>query len=142
MRRPKRQRICRNLDSPKCRILPVLVQRFLGRSSTLETMITRLEELNKQLVPHVGEQQQDMRKISDQISNPITGTIEPKPQRGNATGLWEKIYTGASCTVISIDYYDILSKAQPAQCMNKYHTKLMSYGGHNFSVKCKVTINS
>ena len=51
-------------------------------------------------------------------------------------GLRAKIGTGASCNVISINDYDILSKAQ---CMNKCHTKLMSYGGHNLSVKGKVT---
>ena len=46
-----------------------------------------------------------------------------------------KIDTGASCNVISINDYDVLSKAQPTQCMNKCNTKLMSYGGHNLSVK-------
>ena len=54
-------------------------------------------------------------------------------------GLRAKIDTGASCNVVSINDYDILSKAQPTQCMNKCHTKLMSYGGHNLSVKGKVT---
>ena len=54
-------------------------------------------------------------------------------------GLRAKIDTGASCNVISINDYKILSKAQPAQCMNKCHTKCMSYGGHNLSVKGKVT---
>ena len=54
-------------------------------------------------------------------------------------GLWAKIDTGAWCNVISINYYDILSIAQPTQCMNKCHTKLMSYGGHRLSVNDKVT---
>ena len=54
-------------------------------------------------------------------------------------GLRAKIDTGASSNVISINDYNILSKAQPTQCMNKCHTKLMSYGGHNLSVKGKVT---
>ena len=53
-------------------------------------------------------------------------------------GLRGKINTGASCNVISINENDILSKAQPTQCMNKCHTKLMSYGGHNLSVKGKI----
>ena len=43
-------------------------------------------------------------------------------------GLRAKIDTGASCNVISINDYKILSKAQLTQCMNKCHTKLMSYG--------------
>ena len=38
-------------------------------------------------------------------------------------GLWAKIDTGASCNVISINDYDILSKAQPTQCMNKIVTQ-------------------
>ena len=50
-------------------------------------------------------------------------------------GLRAKIDT---CNVISINDYKILSKAQPAQCI-KCHTKLMSYGGHNLSVKGQVT---
>ena len=54
-------------------------------------------------------------------------------------GLRAKIDTGASCNVISINDYNVLSKAQPTQCMNKCNTKLMSYGGHNLSVKGKVT---
>ena len=53
-------------------------------------------------------------------------------------GLRANIDTGASCNVISINDYKILSKAQPAQCI-KCHTKLMSYGGHNLSVKGQVT---
>ena len=53
-------------------------------------------------------------------------------------GLRAKIDTGASCNVISINDYKILSKAQPAQCI-KCRTKLMSYGGHNLSVKGQVT---
>ena len=47
--------------------------------------------------------------------------------------------TGASCSVISTNDYDILSKAQPASSMNKCHTKLRSYGGHSLAVKGKVT---
>ena len=54
-------------------------------------------------------------------------------------GLRAKIDTGASCNVISINDYDILSKAQPTQSMHKYHTKLMSNGGHNLSMNGKVT---
>ena len=54
-------------------------------------------------------------------------------------GLRAKIDTCASCNVISINDYDILSDAQPTQCMNKCQTKLMSYGGHNLTVKGKVT---
>ena len=42
-------------------------------------------------------------------------------------GLRAKIDTGASCNVISINDYKILSKAQPAQCI-KCHTKLCPMG--------------
>ena len=47
------------------------------------------------------------------------------------TGLTVKIDTGVLCNVISTNDYDILSEAQPTQRMNKSHTELMSYGGHN-----------
>ena len=56
-----------------------------------------------------------------------------------SAGLMAKIETGALCNVISTNDYDILSEAQPTPRMNKSHTELMSYGGHNLSVKGKIT---
>ena len=57
----------------------VPLQRLLDRSSTLETMITRLEESNMQLVVLVGEQQ-DIRKLSDKIGTKITDTVDTIPK--------------------------------------------------------------
>ena len=65
---------------PTCSILPALVQRLHDRLFALESMITRIEESNTQLVALVIEQQHNLCKLSDKISNPITDTIDSTPK--------------------------------------------------------------
>ena len=57
-----------------CRQLPVLVARLVEKTSALETLIEKLTCSNQQLVALVVEQQQDLRKISENISIPTTTT--------------------------------------------------------------------
>ena len=59
-----------------CWQLPVLVSRLLEKTSALESLIEKLTCSNQQLVALVVEQQQDLRKLSEKISNPITDTID------------------------------------------------------------------
>ena len=63
-----------------CRQLPVLVSRLLDNTSALESLIEKLTCSNQQLVALVVEQQQDLRKLSEKISNPITDTIDSNPK--------------------------------------------------------------
>ena len=63
-----------------CRQLPVLVSRLLEKTSALESLIEKLTVSNQQLVALVVEQQQDLRKLSEKISNPITDTIDLNPK--------------------------------------------------------------
>ncbi len=63
-----------------CRQLPVLVSRLLEKTSALESLIEKLTVSNQQLVALVVEQQQDLRKLSEKISNPITDTIDSNPK--------------------------------------------------------------
>ena len=55
-------------------ILPVLVQQLLDRSSVLEAMMARLEESNRQLVAHVGEQRHEMSGLRDGIKTANAST--------------------------------------------------------------------
>ena len=57
-----------------CRQLPVLLARLVEKTSALETLIEKLTCSNQQLVALVVEQQQDLRKISENISIPTTTT--------------------------------------------------------------------
>ena len=57
-----------------CRQLPVLVARLVEKTSALETLIEKLACSNQQLVALVVEQQQDLRKLSENISIPTTTT--------------------------------------------------------------------
>ena len=65
-----------------CRQLPVLVARLVEKTSALETLIEKLTCSNQQLVALVVEQQQDLRKISENISIPTTttDTTDPPPK--------------------------------------------------------------
>ena len=65
-----------------CRQLPVLVARLVEKTSALETLIDKLTCSNQQLVALVVEQQQDLRKISENISIPTTttDTTDPPPK--------------------------------------------------------------
>ena len=63
-----------------CRQLPVLVSRLLEKTSALESLIEKLTVSTQQLVALVVEQQQDIRKLSEKISNPITDTIDLNPK--------------------------------------------------------------
>ena len=64
-----------------CRQMPVLVSRLLEKTSALESLIEKLTVSNQQLVALVVEQQQDLRKLNEKISNPITDTIDAKWKR-------------------------------------------------------------
>ena len=55
-------------------VLPVLVARLVEKTSALETLIEKLTCSNQQLVALVVEQQQDLRKLSENISIPTTTT--------------------------------------------------------------------
>ena len=57
-----------------CRQLPVLVARLVDKTSALETLIEKLTCSDQQLVALVVEQQQDLRKLSENISIPTTTT--------------------------------------------------------------------
>ena len=63
-----------------CRQLPVLVSRLLEKTSALESLIEKLTVSNQQLVALVVEQQQDLRKLSEKTTNPITDTIDSNPK--------------------------------------------------------------
>ena len=63
-----------------CRQLPVLVSRLLEKTSALESLIEKLTVSNQQLGALVVEQQQDLRKLSEKISNPITDIIDSNPK--------------------------------------------------------------
>ena len=62
------------LRCTSCRQLPVLVARLVEKTSALETLIEKLACSNQQLVALVVEQQQDLRKLSENISIPTTTT--------------------------------------------------------------------
>ena len=59
-----------------CRQLPVLVARLVEKTSSLETLIEKLTFSNQQLVALVVEQQQDLRKLCENISIPTTTTTD------------------------------------------------------------------
>ena len=60
--------------------LPVLVSRLLEKTPALKSLIEILTVSKKQLVALVVEQQQDIRKLSEKVSNPITDTIDSNPK--------------------------------------------------------------
>ena len=55
------------------------LSRLLEKTSALESLIEKFTVSNQQLVALIVEQQQDLRKLSEKISNPITDTIDSNP---------------------------------------------------------------